>query len=278
MNYQDLIRKAEASLAQGNLDQAEALLDYVTKAQADEEDEADGGYNPHESNPSLDVSDDDDDETDDDEDDGDTVDKALRTLRKADKDIIARHVNMSNTMRTHGHPRARGYDGTADPYATAVMKPPEGPGKRHKFIARAEHIRERDGVSRAESLTRARQEFPETYTDYQDHLVRRTTRRQHMVRGWDRVGKAAPDTFQDLCAAELKKSAGSLTHEMAAQRVCQQFGFRAFDHEMYKGESKLTERFEKRVNRLNAEGYDGETACRLVRQADPLLFKAMQLT
>jgi hypothetical protein len=143
----------------------------------------------------------------------------------------------------------------SDSYATAVMPPPEGPGKRHKFIARAEFIRDRDGVSRAESLSRARTEFPETYVSYQGHVANRSLRQQALHRGHNFIGKAAPDTFQDLCAAELKKSAGSLTHEMAAQRVCQQYGFRAFDNEMYKGESKLTEGFEKRVNRLIAEGY-----------------------
>jgi hypothetical protein len=280
-NFDDIVKAATTAMNRGDLDTAESLVDGLlmkVKHAADDSDDGDPDDWSESADASADgnnASDDDDDGEDDDDDDGE-MDKLLR-IAKDDHAIIREHVNMSNTVPARRTARQRGYHQQSDNYSTAYMKPPEGPGKRHKFIARAEHIRERDGVSRAESLTRARQEFPETYVDYQDHLARRTTRQQHMVRGWDKVGKAAPDTFQDLCAAELKKSAGSLTHEMAAQRVCQQFGFRAFDHEMYKGESKLTERFEKRVNRLIAEGYSGEDACRLVKQADPLLFKAMQL-
>ena len=46
---------------------------------------------------------------------------------------------------------------------------------------------------------------------------------------------------------------------------------------MYKGESRLADRFQKRVDDLVNEGYSGEDACRIIRKSDPLLFKAMQL-
>jgi hypothetical protein len=249
----------------------------VKRAAADDGDPDDWSEPADASADGNNASDDDDNGEDgDDDDDDEEMDKLLR-IAKDDHDIIARHINMSNSVRTNRHPRAS-YDQSGDAYHTGYMPPPEGPGKRHKFLARIDYIKDRDGVSRTEAQSRARTEFPETYVSFQRHLANRSLRQQALHRGHNFIGKAAPDTFQDLCAAELKKSAGSLTHEMAAQRVAQQYGFRAFDNEMYKGESKLTERFEKRVNRLIAEGYDGETACRLVRQADPLLFKAMQLT
>jgi hypothetical protein len=39
----------------------------------------------------------------------------------------------------------------------------------------------------------------------------------------------------------------------------------------------LSDRFQKRVDDLIAEGYSGEDACRIIRKADPLLFRAMQI-
>jgi hypothetical protein len=264
-----LIKSAERSIARGDFDAAEAGIDYansvIRKAkQAASDDEADDDYDDP-SNPSADAADDDDGDDDgaDDEDDDDDDSEVSKAYHE--------HSNAGSPHRMRGqHVRVQ----KPETYRLSATPPPEGPGKRHRFISRAEHIRRRDGVSRTESLVRARQEFPETFTDYQDHLSRRSTRRQHMVRGWENIGKS--DTFQDHVAAELRKSAGSLTHEMAAQRVAQAHGFRAFDNQMFKGESVVA-RFESKVNSLIRKGYDGTTACQLVREAEPVLFKAMQL-
>jgi hypothetical protein len=46
---------------------------------------------------------------------------------------------------------------------------------------------------------------------------------------------------------------------------------------MYKGESRISERFAKRVNALVAEGYSGTDACQIIRKSDPLLFAALQV-
>ena len=261
--FDDLLKAADRAMATNNLDLAESIADsllYKIKAAADDSEYDDP------SNPSLDASDDSDDEDDgenDDESDEDDDGEVTKAYHE--------HSGGNSPYRMRGQHVAVNRPDTRRISATP---PPEGPGKLHRFISRANFIKERDGISRAESLTRARQEHPTLYTDYQRHLASRTTRQQHMVRGWDKVGKAAPDTFEDLVATEIRKGCPP-DGRVAAQRVAQQFGFRCFDHELFKGESKLTERFEKRVNALIAEGYTGEDACRLVRQADPLLYKAM---
>jgi hypothetical protein len=175
-------------------------------------------------------------------------------------------------MRT-GHVRVH----QPETYRVSATPQPEGPGKRHRFISRAEHIRRRDGVSRAESLTRGRQEFPETYTDYQDHLSRRSTSRQHMVRGWNKVGKAAP-SFESLVNEQLAK--GCPNYEVAAQRVLTLHGADAWRNRsgINKAAADLTERFQKRVDALIDEGYSGTEACQIVRQQDNgLMYKVLQI-
>jgi hypothetical protein len=44
-----------------------------------------------------------------------------------------------------------------------------------------------------------------------------------------------------------------------------------------KGESRLTDRFQKRVDELIAEGFSGTEACEIVRKRDKLLFAGMQM-
>jgi hypothetical protein len=46
---------------------------------------------------------------------------------------------------------------------------------------------------------------------------------------------------------------------------------------MFKGQSRLGDRFQKRVDDLISEGYSGEEACRNIRKADPNLFAALQV-
>jgi hypothetical protein len=72
----------------------------------------------------------------------------------------------------------------------SATPPPEGPGKRHKFEARVDYIKDRDGISRTQAMSRARAEFPQTYTSYQRHLASRTTRQQHMAAAGTRSAKA----------------------------------------------------------------------------------------
>jgi hypothetical protein len=98
-----------------------------------------------------------------------------------------------------------------------------------------------------------------------------------MVRGWDKVGKAAPETFEDLVATEIRKGCPP-DGRVAAQRVAQQYGFRACDNAMYKGESRLADRFQAIVKRIADEGTCSlEDATRTARLENPTLFKALQV-
>jgi hypothetical protein len=269
-----LIRKCEAEIMKGNLDQAEDLLNYIGKANNNSDSE-DDDYDEDVSNPSMDAADDDDDGEDDDEDDGDEaeLDKLLRKATVPERSWIHNHQNATSPVKSLRNPRARGYEQTADSYRLSAA---EGPGKRHRFISRVEHIADRDGVSKTEATTRARREFPETYTDFQDHLSRRSNQPQQMVRGYHgtHVGKAAASSYEELVSAEIRKGCSM---EIASQRVAQAHGFRALDSRIMKS-SNLAARFQKRVDRIAEElGCDLTEACQIARRADPLLFKAMQI-
>jgi hypothetical protein len=96
-----------------------------------------------------------------------------------------------------------------------------------------------------------------------------------MVRGWENIGKgAASTTYEDLVSEQIAKGC---SYELAQQRVAQAHGYEATRNTMYKGESRLADRFQKRIDDLIAEGYSGEDACRLIRKSDPVLFRAMQI-
>jgi hypothetical protein len=271
-DLQALIRKCESLVHTGRIDEAESLMKYIEKAQADEEDDAEDNFDDP-SNPSMDDSD------DGDEEDDDSVDKALRALRKLGVEglnwdtptdqVVGRgnsHANMSHEV-----------DDVHDAYPYKLSDTPAVGGQqtRHKFMDKVDQIQDRESVGRDVAMTRARQRHPELYTSFQRHTAAQSTKDQAATRGFDRaIGKRAPDTYQDLVATEIRKGC---SYELAQQRVAQAHGFRAFDHDLRKAESKLADRFQKRVDDLVNEGFSGEEACRIIRKADPLLFKAMQI-
>jgi hypothetical protein len=189
----DLLKAADRALAVNNLDAAESIVDGLlmkVKQAADDSDDSD--YDDA-SNPSMDAADDDngsDDEADD-EDEEEDVSKAYheRSTSGAPTRMRGQHVAVNRP----------------DTYRISATPPPEGPGKRHKFEARVDYIKDRDNISRTQAMSRARAEFPQTYTSYQRHLASRTTRQQHMVRGWDRVGKSAPTSYEELVSEQIAK-------------------------------------------------------------------------
>jgi hypothetical protein len=172
----DLLKAADRAMGTNNLDAAESIVDSLLMKVKAASDNSDDEYGDP-SNPSMDAADNDDDDDGDSEDDEEEDDS---------EDVSKAYHEYSNAGSPH---RMRGEHvrvNRPDTYRISATPPPEGPGKRHKFIARAEFIRDRDGVSRAESLSRARTEFPETYVSYQRHLANRTTRQQalRMGQGW----------------------------------------------------------------------------------------------
>ena len=82
------------------------------------------------------------------------------------------------------------------------------------------------------------------------------------------------ETFESLVSEQMAKGC---SYELAQTRVANLHGYEAMSNTMYKGESRLADRFQKRVDDLVNEGYSGEDACRIIRKADPLLFRAMQI-
>jgi hypothetical protein len=255
---------AEAALAKGDISTAEdivaSVLRKASKAKAADDDYEDV------SNPSLDSDDDDDGDSDEDS-DGDDQDEDDDDVSKAWHEHSTSHSPAR--MRT-SHVRVH----QPETYRVSATPQPEGPGKRHRFMSRVDHIRDRDGVSRTEAMSRARQEFPETYTDYQDHLSRRSTGRQHMVRGHNLIGKSASTSYEALVAEQIAKGCNA---EIAAQRVCQMYGFRALDSQIYKGQN-IMDRWQAKVEKLADDyGLSLDDACRELRRADPLLFKALQI-
>jgi hypothetical protein len=113
------------------------------------------------------------------------------------------------------------------------------PTTRTKFDARVDFVKDRDGVSRSVALQRARLEYPDDYESFQAFHTGTSTQEQYARRGgWgNNVGKrAGPATYEDLLVVEMRKG---LNAECAAQRVAQQFGFRAFDfRDMRKSEAR----------------------------------------
>jgi hypothetical protein len=271
-----LIKSAEAAMRNGDIDTAEGLVNRVMRKQAaaDAEDEYDDP-----SNPSLDASDDGDNPEDDPEDDDEGIyeddedDEEDPAVIKAEA-FVHDHKNMTASVRPRASARARGYTSQSDTYQTGVT-PTVGEPKRHKFDARVEYVQDRDGCSKTEAMSRARQEFPETYRTYQDDLARQRTSAQRIVRGQHFLGKRRSTTYEDLVSAEIRKGCNM---EVASQRVAQQHGFGAMRNRMFaKGAENVVSRFQKRVDQIAYEDNCGlDEATRKARIENPRLFRAMQ--
>jgi hypothetical protein len=211
-DLQALIRKCEAEARVGNLDEAETLMAYIEKAQADEEDGLDEDYNPDESNPSLDS-----------EDDEDAVDKSLRMLRKAG----TRGLNF-NTNTDEVTDRGRGHTSMGPVEADTVHSPETyqlsttaavgGQQTRHKFMDKVDRIQEQEKVGRTTALTRARQRHPELYTSFQRHTAAQSAPNQAAARGLNRaVDKSAPTCWEEAVSQEMARS--GVSAEIAKVRL-----------------------------------------------------------
>jgi hypothetical protein len=184
----------------------------------------DGDYGDGDSNPSMDASEADDDENgngnpgndvDDDEDEEDN------DLGKAERTAAYQATNSAADRPgalEHSTHRSAGLGNT----------PAVQPSGRHKFTALSEKIAREENVSKTEAQSRARTRFPDVYRSYQDYLAGSSAQEQQSSRNAYRASysKRAPVTAEDYIAAEIRKG---FSPEMAAQRVAQLHGFRAFD-------------------------------------------------
>ena len=95
-----------------------------------------------------------------------------------------------------------------------------------------------------------------------------------MVRGWHRVGKSAPTSYEDLVGEQIAKGC---SYELAQQRVAQAHGFRAMDTRIMKS-SNLAPRFNRIAKSIADElGCELTEACQIARLENPTLFKALQV-
>jgi hypothetical protein len=223
----DLLEKKVAALMR-EIDSAVAKGHRITI----ETDTHNGGddYEDGDSNPSMDASNSDDsdddngngnpgndnnvDDDDDDEEDDDDLGKAERWAAYQATNSAA---DRPGALRSDTH-RSPGLGNS----------PAVQPSGRHKFDALTDKIQREENVSKTEAQSRARHRHPDVYASYQDHLSGSSAQSQQSERSRVRgtYNKRAPVTAEDYIAAEIRKG---FSPEMAAQRVAQLHGFRAFD-------------------------------------------------
>jgi hypothetical protein len=215
------------------------------------------------SSPSLDATDDDG-ADDDDDDSEDGMDKAAheRSTSHSPSRMRTSHV-------TEHQPST---------YRLSAAPQPQGRTKRHRFESRVEHIRDRDGVSKTEAMSRARVEHPVLYTEYQNFLADRSTSRQHMTRGHNFIGKSG-SSFEEMVSDQMIRK--GVTAEVGAQRIANLYGYPGTrDNRMYKSTGDtIVKRFQAEVAKImDEDGCDATEATRLARIENLVLFKALQVT
>jgi hypothetical protein len=220
--------------------------------------DGDGDYGDGDSNPSMDASEADDDDDngngnpgngndldDDDEEDDDNTLAVAKALDGTD----------SNTYLINQHSTAN---------RPGALKHSTHSAPRHKFEALVDKIKNDQDCPKSEAMAIARQHYPDVYRSYQRHTSNSDT------------SKRAPSTFEDLVNVEIAKGCN---YEIAAQRVAQLHGFRAFDYgsRITKRRGDLLYEFQKRVDEIMfKDGVDATEATRRARLEDWRLFSAMQ--
>jgi hypothetical protein len=128
---------------------------------------------------------------------------------------------------------------------------------RHKFEALVSKIVNEHGIPASQAQAYVRTNYPQIYESYQAFST----------------AKRAPD----LVEIEMAKGC---SREVAAQRVAQLHGFRAFDQSTsIRKRADLTYTFQSRVDEImRKDRVDACEATRRARQEDPHLFLEMQRT
>jgi predicted nucleic acid-binding protein len=259
------LRRLEA-LDSGDIDTAESLVDLAKAASkklkgkdgyADLAD-ASGGDGQEEEEPYGDP------DADDEEDDtGRRVSKQIWYPHSRQPPEV--HDEMTSPVSQH----------MPETYSLGTTPTTEQP-LRHKFDSRIEFVMDRDQCSRSEAMSRARQEFPETYADYQDALACQSTAAQATARGGKGVAKSRSATFEDLVRAEMLTK--GVNSEVAAQRIMQQHGSFALRSRMAKRAETASDTLQKHACWIAENtGADLTSALRKARELDPALYDATQL-
>jgi hypothetical protein len=141
-----------------------------------------------------------------------------------------------------------------------------------EFDKRVEFVRGRDGISKIEAMSRAREEFPGEYQRHQrfhsdDPILAQSTRRASF-------GKSAPVTFEDLVEIEIRKGCNE---SVAAQRVVTMYGSAVLRDRLSKRATDIKGTFaDVTAGILDTEDCSRTEALRKARLSNPRLFKALQ--
>jgi hypothetical protein len=297
-NFSTLLRSAISNLEAGRLDDAERLLTKAEKLV----DQSTTVHHHHYGN-SLD-----DDEPDDDEENGNYKDtwsepangrakynnasKAASNNRNGnsldDEDDDEDDNNNNHVAKSDYHYHVLGGSktlpepkdtpmtggGKGDTYSLGTEPATRAP-REHKFDRLVEHVQERDGCSKAQAMSRARQEYPDTFESYQSFLSDSPTSEQHARRAGRGVGKSMPEDYESLVAAEIRKGN---PWRVAEQKVVNLHGSSALSNRMIKRNGpSVTAEFAKRADQIlwDTPNIDRCEALRRLRKAQPWLYSAL---
>jgi hypothetical protein len=260
MTVDEMLKAADRALATNNLDAAESIVDSLLLKVKQAADDYEDVSNPSAEDEELEDPEDDSDDSEDDDDE--ELEKAAHEHAGGDSEhrMRGQHTRMNRP----------------DTYRISAAPQPQGRAKRHRFESRVEYIRDRDGVSKTEAMSRARVEHPVLYTEYQGWLADRSTSQQHMTRGWQRIGKRG-GSFEEMVSDQMIRK--GVTAEVGAQRIANLYGYAATrdDNRLFKssGES-IVKRFQAEVAKImDEDGCDATEATRLARIENPVLYKAL---
>jgi hypothetical protein len=302
--FSTLLKSAVQNLEQGNLEQAERLLDKASKFVEDnsththhhyhgsnnsnDDDEMDwddenGGYakvkrssNTNFKSPSDPSNDAPDDEDEDDNGNNRKVAKWAhdQNISKWSDDYHLPHYGGTESPEqpttTHEGPPQKGDTYNVSTTATTALP------LRSSFDGRVEMIRQRDGISMNAAQQKARVEFPDEFVQHQNYIAESPTSAQHMRRyPVGAASKRAPTTWEDYIAIELSK--GAPNEEVAGVRVLQQHGSFALRNRMIrKGGPSVSRTFAKRATEIMQEdGCSRTEALRKLRLEEPSLYDAL---
>jgi len=305
MSYDDDICKHAAVLMeQGNLQQAENLLDEaIGKLQRKLKDKSDGQTVDDDWSEVGNDQTDDGDKTDDgDEEDGPPI-KTKKGFRHTDgiyyphgeESDLLHHQNLIPPSTTMHSPRGGGSYSTGSWPATR---------ERTSFDDKVAEIMHRDGVSKWEAMSRARREDPQSFHSYQgttvaklglpkhkpaepdsdDQELQRSGRdklRSHRTGRVRRHDQQVKKSYEQLISEECARGCNET---VAAQRVLQAHGYRALDKRdsfIAKGlaaSGVVEDRFYKAADDIiERDGLDSRMeGLRKARLENPKLFRALQ--
>jgi hypothetical protein len=151
-------------------------------------------------------------------------------------------------------------DETNRPGALQHSNHPNGP---HKFEALVTHVQNTEGIPKSQAMALARTRYPDIYRSYLEGT------------NGNSVNKRGPTSYEDLVATEIRKG---FSHEIASQRVAQQYGFRGFDHSAsFAKAENVSDAFHGTAQDIYLdEGCSRVEALRKARKLNPAMFKALQ--